>query len=245
MNEYVPLGQEETLKLIELSQSGNENAKEKLIVHNIALVKSIVKKYVGKGIEYDDLYQLGCMGLVKAISNFDVSFNVRFSTYAVPMIAGEIKRFMRDDGMIKVSRSLKELAIKAMSSQEKFLAQNGHEATISEIAKDIDADVEDVMMALESAMPHMSIYEPVYESDSEIAIVDKIADDSMSESGMVDRIMLKELLATLEAKERQIIVMRYFQDKTQTEVAKAMGVSQVQISRLENKILEKMRKRVM
>ena len=244
MNENAQLSHEETLKLIKLAQRGDEQAQEILTLRNAALVKSVVKRYMSRGAEYDDLYQIGCMGLVKAIRKFDDSYDVRFSTYAVPMIAGEIKRFLRDDGMIKVSRSLKELAAKAAAAREEISARTGKDATLNEIAEAIDADAEEVVMALEAARPHMSIYEPAYGEDDGTLVVDRVQDGHADEMALtLNRVMLKELLGTLEPRERQIIIMRYFVDKTQNEIALLMGVSQVQISRLESKILRKLREK--
>ncbi len=212
------------------------------VKHNTALVKSIVKKYLGRGVEFDDLFQIGCLGLVKAIQNYDEQFNVRFSTYAVPMIAGEIKRFLRDDGMIKVSRSIKELATKAVAAQERLRRTLGGDPGILELAKEVDAEPEDIAVALEAVRPHVSLYEHVYDDGSDATLLDRMQlSDGAEDTGVVDKILLKELLGQLEARERQLIVLRYFQDKTQSEIARLMGVSQVQISRLENRIISKLR----
>lgn len=212
-----------------------------MVKRNIALVKSIIKKYLNRGVDYDDLFQIGCLGLVKAIKNYDPAYQVRFSTYAVPMIAGEVKRYLRDDGMVKVSRSLKELAIKVAAAQEKLNLRFGREAGIMEIAEETGADPGDIVMALEASRPHASIYDPVYGDDSDACVMDKLASDEDCESGIVNRILLKELLSQLDPRERQLIMMRYFMNKTQSDTAKELGVSQVQVSRLESKILKKLR----
>ncbi|HOR13422.1 MAG TPA: SigB/SigF/SigG family RNA polymerase sigma factor [Clostridia bacterium] len=241
MNDASPLPHEEVLALLEKAHKGAQDAMETLVRHNTALVKSIVKRYLGRGVEFDDLYQIGCLGLVKAIQNYDALFAVRFSTYAVPMIAGEIKRFLRDDGMIKVSRSVKELAVRAVAAQERLRRLNGSDPGILELAKEVDAEPEELAVALEAMRPHLSIYEHVYDDGSEATLLDRMEHTGGEDSGVVDRILLKELLCKLEARERQLIVLRYFQDKTQSEIAKLLGVSQVQVSRLESRILNKLR----
>ena len=239
MNDSAPLKHEEALRLLALAKEGDESAQELLVKRNIALVKSIIKKYLNRGVDYDDLFQIGCLGLVKAIKNYDPAYQVRFSTYAVPMIAGEVKRYLRDDGMVKVSRSLKELAIKVAAAQEKLNLRFGREAGIMEIAEETGADPGDIVMALEASRPHASIYDPVYGDDSDACVMDKLASDEDCESGIVNRILLKELLSQLDPRERQLIMMRYFMNKTQSDTAKELGVSQVQVSRLESKILKK------
>ena len=176
MNENAPLTNEETKELIRRAQEGDAGAQERLTLCNTALVKSIVKRYLNRQVEYDDLFQIGCMGLVKAIRNFDLSYDVRFSTYAVPMIAGEIKRFLRDDGMIKVSRSLKELAAQAAAAREKLSAERGRDVGVSEIAAELGVDAEEVAAALEAARPHMSIYEPAYGDNSDALMLDHVQD---------------------------------------------------------------------
>ncbi len=237
------LSHKQTQELIRLAQQGDEGAQEKLVLCNTALVRSIIKKYQGRGAEYDDLFQIGYLGLVKAIQNFDLSLGLRFSTYAVPMIAGEIKRFLRDDGMVKVSRSLKELAMRAVAAQEQLSTQLGRDAGIREIAAFLEEDPSDVAMAMEAIRPHISLYEPAYGEDSEAIIEDRLASAGDETELAINHVLLKELLCVLEPRERQIIMLRYFSDKTQGEIAKQLGVSQVQISRLENKILGKLRMR--
>jgi len=235
------LTQAETTALLLRVQQGDEQAKETLVSRNLALVKSVVKKYLGRGVEYDDLYQLGCMGLVKAILHFDLRYDVRFSTYAVPMIAGEIKRFLRDDGMVKVSRSLKELAVRAMAVQDRLQKQGQPDPGIQEIAKELDVSAEELALALDAGRPCVSLNEPVYEDESTER--QELVEDEQQETALVDRLLLKQLLSELEPREKQIIILRYFRDKTQTEIAGMLGVSQVQVSRLESRIIKKLRER--
>lgn len=233
-----PLTHEETMALITAAHGGDPLAEETLVQRNLALVKSIVKKYLGRGVEYDDLFQLGCMGLVKAIQHFNTAYDVRFSTYAVPMIAGEIKRFLRDDGMVKVSRSVKELAVRAVSVQERLRRTTGSEPGVQEIARELGVDAEEVALALDAGRPHLSLNESRFEDDDGER-QDFLA-DTAAEGKMFDRLLLKELLVKLDARERQLIVMRYFKDRTQTQIAEVLGVSQVQVSRLESKIIKKL-----
>ena len=217
MNENAPLTNEETKELIRCAQQGDTGAQERLTLCNTALVKSIVKRYLNRQVEYDDLFQIGCMGLVKAIRNFDLSYDVRFSTYAVPMIAGEIKRFLRDDGMIKVSRSLKELAAQAAAAREKLSAERGRDVGVSEIAAELGVDAEEVAAALEAARPHMSIYEPAYGDTSDALMLDHMQDGADEMGDTLNRVLLKELLGTLEPRERTIIMLRYFPIKRKTK----------------------------
>lgn len=233
-----PLTHEETMTLILAAHDGDTAAEETLVQRNLALVKSIVKKYLGRGVEYDDLFQLGCMGLVKAIQHFNTAYDVRFSTYAVPMIAGEIKRFLRDDGMVKVSRSVKELAARAIGVQERLRRSTGSEPGVQEIARELGVDAEEVALALDAGRPHLSLNESRFEDDDGER-QDFLA-DTAAEGKMFDRLLLKELLVKLDARERQLIMMRYFKDRTQTQIAEVLGVSQVQVSRLESKIIKKL-----
>lgn len=234
------LSHEETLDLLQQARHGVEEAKEDLFTHNVALVKSVVRKFTGRA-DYDDLFQLGCMGLVKAINNYDESYNVRFSTYAVPLIMGEIRRFLRDDGIIKVSRPMKDLYSKAMITKNKLSSKTGAEPGVEEIAAELGVDPEEIVQAMEAARMPASLNAAVREdSGNDILLADCIGVDDDSGSA-VDRVMLGELLTTLPARERQIIVMRYFLEKTQTEIAKQLGISQVQVSRMESKIMRKLR----
>lgn len=234
------LTHEETMQLIALAQHGDDSAREELVVRNMALVGSIVRGYLGRGAEYDDFMQIGSIGLIKAIDGYDAQFGVRFSTYAVPMISGEIKRFLRDDGIIKVSRSLKENALKIYRASESLKKSLGREPHISEIAEQTELDPEEIVHALEAVRSPISIYEPVYEdTGGNRLLLDTIA--ASGDDELIDKLLTGELISKLNDRERSIIYMRYFDDKTQSEIAKAIGVSQVQVSRLLNKALAKLR----
>lgn len=232
---------EETMALIRRAKKGDEEARERLVNGNLALVKSVVRRYLGRGADYEDLLQLGSLGLIKAIDHFDPAFGVRFSTYAVPMIAGEIKRFLRDDGAIKVSRQLKELMRRVMTAREALLQETGREAGVLEIAARLGVSAEDVSAALDAHRPVCSLSEPVTEGDEDGAARGDSLKGPASENEWINRLLVKELLGTLDARERQIIVLRYFRDCTQARVAEALGVSQVQVSRLESRILARLR----
>ena len=243
MNDTSRLTYERTMELIPLAKGGDVEAMDELVRCNMALVRSIVKKYVNRGVEYDDLYQIGSMGLVKAVKNFDPAYNVRFSTYAVPMIAGEIKRYLRDDGMIKVSRSLKELAGKAAAAQVELSSSLGRDPGIQELAEYMGENPEDISMAMDASRPHISIYEPVYGDEGDALVMDKLTGSGDGDDDALDRILLQQLMSILEPREQKIIMLRYFRDKTQSEIAASMGISQVQVSRLESRIMKKLRER--
>ena len=229
---------EKTSDLIQKSKNGDKDALDALIVENTPLVKSVVRRYSGKNVEYDDLMQLGSMGLLKAIKNFDENFNVRFSTYAVPMIAGEIKRFIRDDGAVKVSRALNLLAYNIGKFKDDFSKTNNREPTIDEISKEFNVDKEEVVFALDSTRYPLSLNDT--QGDDEGApLIDKIGENTSND--LDDKIILKGVIKDLPEREKKIIILRYYRDKTQSEVAGIMGVSQVQISRIENKILSKIK----
>ncbi len=233
----------DTFELIKLAQKGDREACDTLVKENMGLIWSVVRKFSNRGYELDDLFQIGAMGLVKCINKFDLNYDVKFSTYAVPMIIGEIKRFIRDDGIIKISRSLKELAIKGKYVQEQILKERGEAPTISEVAMRLEVDVEDLALALESNREVESLYATVYQGDgSPVFLIDKIEQGSNNEEKIVDSISLNEVIEKLPPKEKQIIELRYFKDKTQSQVAQEVGVSQVQVSRIEKKVLENMRK---
>ena len=233
---------EKTKELILLSQSGDIEAKEILLKENIPLIKSIVKRYKGKNIEYDDLMQLGSLGLVKAINNFNPDFGVRLSTYAVPMITGEIKRFIRDDGAIKVSRALKTMSYKIGKFVEEYQQNNAKEPEIGVIAKQFDIDEQEVVYILDSSKMPVSIYEK-NDDDNGKSLIDRLS-DSTTEEDMLDKLTLKDCIQKLPQREKLLIVLRYYKDKTQSEIAKILGVSQVQVSRLESKIIEKLKKQL-
>lgn len=241
MEQFVLLSHEETLALLVKAKTGDKQAKERLVECNYPLIKSIVARFKNKGVEYDDLYQLGCVGFLKAIDNFDPKFEVRFSTYAVPMIAGEIKRFLRDDGNIKVSRALKSLSGKINRFIEDYKKLNEHEPTIGEIAKEFDCLEQDVVFALEALRAPISLSDKDEEKDKSMALIDKLAIDDGGQEKLLMNVAIKEAIASLDERDRKIVMMRYFFGKTQSEIARVLGVSQVQVSRLENKVLEKLR----
>ena len=234
-----------TIALIQKSHEGDEEARTRLVEENTGLVWCVVKRFFHRGVEAEDLFQIGNIGLLKAIDKFDTSFDVKFSTYAVPMISGEIKRFLRDDGMIKVSRSLKELAYKAYLCQERLTELFGREPTVTEIARELEVDCEELLQALDASGEIESIYKPVYAKDGqEIRLMDKLAEKSNEEETVLDHMLLSQLLSSLNKEERQLIYLRYFADKTQSQVGTELGISQVQVSRMEKKILKRMREQL-
>lgn len=239
------LSYEDNLELIEKAKSGDKLALNQISELNFPLVASICKKFLNRGYEYEDLFQIGCIGLVKAVNNFDPKFKVKFSTYAVPMIMGEIKRFLRDDGIIKVSRSVKNTAKQLHYDRENLTKKLGREPTIEELSKFSNIDKEDIIFALESISGPQYLYDTIHQEDgSPVLLIDKLSDNYEESDDLIDRIALKELLSTLDYKSRQVIILRYFKDKTQVQVAKALGISQVQVSRIEKKVLEQMREKL-
>ena len=239
MSEPALLSHEETLELLKAAQNGSKEAAEALIKKNSALIRCIVKKFLNRGVEYDDLYQIGSIGLLKAIQKYDFRYGVRFSTYAVPMVSGEIKRFLRDDGSIKISRSIKENASTMAAVTEKLRHELGREPRIDDISNALGISREEVVLAMESTVPPVSLQKTVYDEDSGVTVADSIPDDDGDKT--FERVWLKEALHSLEPRERKIIVMHYFMDKTQNEIASVLGISQVQVSRLENKVLARIR----
>lgn len=250
---------EQVAELIKKSQAGDRQARDKLIADNLGLVYSVVARFAGRGHDREELVQIGSIGLIKAIDKFDCSYEVKFSTYAVPVICGEIRRFLRDDGPIKVSRSLKENAWKIRQAQRELAQELGREATIEEVSKKTGIDREDIVMALDAAVEVESIYKTVYQSDgNEIFLVDQVVSGQGGSVGcaagsgtgedetarLVNELVVKELLDGLSAEEQTLIRLRYFEDKTQTVVAQALGVNQVKVSRMEKKILLAMRKKL-
>ena len=229
---------DKTRELIKQSQSGDKTATDRLVEENMGLVWSVVKKFTNRGYDPEDLFQIGAIGLIKCINKFDLSYDVKFSTYAVPMIVGEIKRFLRDDGLIKVSRPIKEIAQKAKYMTEEMVQKTGRQPTVTELAKALEVDTEDLIMALDASKEVESLYATIYQGDgSPIYLIDKIDQSESSENNIVDVLALKEIIKTLKPKEQEIIKLRYFSEKTQTEIAKLVGVSQVQVSRIEKKVL--------
>lgn len=237
------LTHEETMELIKKSQSGDSEAREILVESNLGLIRSVLKGFLNRNYDVEDLFQIGSIGLIKAIDKFDVSYDVKFSTYAVPMIIGEIKRFLRDDGAIKVSRSLKQTATLVRNAEEKLSRELGRQPNIHEISEEIGIEKEEITMALESTSQLEYLYDVVYEKDgSPIYLIDKISEEKDYIEDTVDNLILKEVLGQLKPRDRQIIILRYFNDKTQIEVAKLLGISQVQVSRIEKRIFEDIRK---
>lgn len=234
---------DETIALIEQSHQGDKEARDRLVQNNLGLVWSIVRRFDNRGHELEDLFQIGSIGLIKAIDKFDTSFEVRFSTYAVPMITGEIKRFLRDDGMIKVSRSLKENAAKIRAAEMQLQKERGREITLAELQEETGIPVEEIVVALEANVEVESIYKSVYQADGkEICLADKLPEKRNDNELLLNHMLLAQLLQELDEMERELIVQRYFEDKTQTQVASVLGISQVQVSRLEKRILLRMRK---
>lgn len=251
---------EELSVLIEKSQAGDKNAREVLIEGNLGLVHHIVRRFAGRGHDLEDLFQIGTIGLMKAIDKFDLSVGVKFSTYAVPMITGEIKRFLRDDGPVKVSRTIKENGMKVGMARQCLQARLNREPTVPEIAAETGLTEEDIVLAMEAAVEVESLYSALYQDDgSEVYLVDKVVQGECGCVGshvngmgnctdtekekLLDRMLLKQLLDSLEPADRDLILMRYFQNKTQMEIASQLGISQVQVSRLEKKILLRLRER--
>ena len=239
------LSYEDNSQLLPLAKAGDAEAMNRLIEANLPLVTSISKKFINRGYDYEDIYQIGCMGLVKAINNFDDNYNVKFSTYAVQMIIGEIKRFLRDDGIIKVSRNVKSLAKKLHFDKEALTKKLNRDPSIEELAEFSGIDKEEILFALESSASMQYLYEVIHQDDgAPVLLIDKLSENAAEDKNLTEKIALKEALNSLDVKSRQIIVLRYFKDKTQIQVAKMLGISQVQVSRIEKKVLSEMRKQL-
>lgn len=236
------LSNEEMMHLIELAQAGDEQAKQKLVEGNLKLVLSVIQRFMGRGENPDDLFQVGCIGLMKAIDNFDLSQGVKFSTYAVPMIIGEIRRYLRDNNSIRVSRSLRDTAYKAIYAREAFIKKNNREPSVMEVAGEIGISKEDIVFAMDAIQSPVSLYEPVYtEGGDKLCIMDQVRDPKNTEAAWVENIALQEAINKLGERERKIIEMRFYQGKTQMEVASELSISQAQISRIEKNALKSMR----
>ncbi|MBQ7573424.1 MAG: RNA polymerase sporulation sigma factor SigG [Clostridia bacterium] len=237
------LSKKEKDELFKRIKEGDINAREKFIYGNLRLVLSVIQRFNNRGENVDDLFQVGCIGLIKAIDNFDLTQNVQFSTYAVPMIIGEIRRYLRDNNSIRVSRSLKDIAYKALKVKEKMTAVNLKEPTISEVAKELDLPKEDVVFALDAIADPVSLFEPVYHDGGEaIFVMDQVKDTKNSDEAWLENIALNEAMKHLEDREKYILSLRFFQGKTQMEVADEIGISQAQVSRLEKGALKQLRK---
>ena len=231
-----------TLALITKSQQGDKKARDTVFEENTGLINSVAKRFVGRGVEMEDLIQIGSIGLLKAVDHFNASFEVKFSTYAVPMIAGEIKRYLRDDGILKVSRSLKENCVRIYSAREKLEKELGREPVMEEIAQSAQLSVDEVVMSLESGAEVESLHKIIYQGDgNDISLMDRLQEKENGQDAALNRIFLDEILKKLDARERQLIYMRYFKDMTQTEIAAEMGISQVQVSRMEKRILKQLK----
>ena len=231
----------DNIKNIKLAQENNEEAMELLIKNNSGLVWNIVKRFVGRGYEAEDLYQIGSMGLIKAIKRFDVNLDVQLSTYAVPYIMGEIKRFIRDDGIIKVSRQTKELAVKIKQIQNEYMNKNGEEISIIKISEMLKIPKEEVAAAIESSNNVDSIYSVEGANEDYRMLLEKIADNRDEYNNLVDKITLNEIIENLDEREKQVVLLRYYKEQTQSQVGKILGITQVQVSRIEKRVLDKMR----
>lgn len=231
----------DTLTLINRAHQGDKLARDKILIENTGLIWSIVRRFLNRGHEGEDLFQIGCIGMLKAIDRFDTEFDVAFSTYAVPMIAGEIRRFIRDDGIVKISRKIKENQMKIMHQREIYINEKKQEPTIEELEKVCDLTKEEIVMAMDASRNVESIDKEMYSKDSAYTLMDLAEDDTNIEETVLNKIMVQQLMDMLESKERKIINLRYFKNKTQSQVAKEMGMTQVQVSRLEKKILNLMR----
>lgn len=231
----------DTLTLINRAHQGDKLARDKILIENTGLIWSIVRRFLNRGHEGEDLFQIGCIGMLKAIDRFDTEFDVAFSTYAVPMIAGEIRRFIRDDGIVKISRKIKENQMKIMHQREIYINEKKQEPTIEELEKVCDLTKEEIVMAMDASRNVESIDKEMYSKDSAYTLMDLAEDDTNIEETVLNKIMVQQLMDMLESKERKIINLRYFKNKTQSQVAKEMGMTQVQVSRLEKKILKSMR----
>jgi RNA polymerase sporulation-specific sigma factor len=233
----------EVKELIKKSQAGDQASRDLIVQKNTRLVWSVVQRFLNRGYESDDLFQIGCIGLLKSVDKFDLSYDVKFSTYAVPMIIGEIQRFIRDDGTVKVSRSLKEMGNRIRRAKDELSKKMGRIPTVTEISEYLDIPPEDIILAQEAIRTPASIHETVYENDGDpITLLDQI--DDGDEEKWFDKIALKEAIRELDDRERLIVYLRYYKDQTQSEVAARLGISQVQVSRLEKKILQQMKDRM-
>lgn len=238
------LKEKEKMELLIKIKSGDQNAREQLIAGNLRLVLSVIQRFTNRGENPDDLFQVGCIGLMKAIDNFDISHSVKFSTYAVPMIIGEIRRYLRDNNSVRVSRSLKDIAYKAMQVKERLTSESSREPTIEEIAKELDLPKEDVVLALEAIVDPVSLYEPIYSDGGDtIYVMDQIGDKN-GDNNWLEEISLKEAIKNLTPREKKILSLRFFSGKTQVEVANEIGISQAQVSRLEKNALDRIKDQI-
>ena len=237
------LKSEETMELLRRAKQGDQKAREQLIAGNLRLVLSVIQKFTGRGENVDDLFQVGCIGLIKAIDNFNTDLDVRFSTYGVPMIIGEIRRYLRDNSSMRVSRSMRDTAYKVLQAKEKFLAEHQRDPSIEEIARQLGIKREDVVFALDAISDPVSLYEPVYSDGGDtICVMDQVKDSRNTDESWLEQIALKEAIARLSERERHILNLRFFEGKTQMEVSAEVGISQAQVSRLEKNAINQIKK---
>lgn len=237
------LKNEETMELLRRTKAGDQEARRELIEGNLRLVLSVIQRFAGRGENADDLFQVGCVGLIKAIDNFDINQPVRFSTYGVPMIIGEIRRYLRDNSAIRVSRSMRDTAYRVLQAKEKFISEHQREPSIEEIAKLLELKREDVVFALDAIVDPVSLYEPVYsDSGDTICVMDQVRDSKNTDENWLEQIALREAIAKLSDREKRILSLRFFQGKTQMEVSTEVGISQAQVSRLEKNALRQIKK---
>lgn len=239
------LKNDETMELLRRSKTGDREAREKLITGNLRLVLSVIQKFAGRGENADDLFQVGCIGLIKAIDNFDTSLDVRFSTYGVPMIVGEIRRYLRDNSAMRISRSMRDTAYRVLRAKEALLAREQREPTVGEIAKELGIAREEVVFALDAIVDPVSLYEPIYADGTDgLCVMDQVRDRRNTDDSWLEKIALKEAIARLSEREQNILALRFFQGKTQMEVSAEVGISQAQVSRLEKSALAQIRKNI-
>ena len=239
------LKNEEMMELLARAQAGDEESRQTLVEGNLRLVLSVIQRFLGRGENPDDLFQVGCIGLLKAIKNFDLSQNVRFSTYGVPMIAGEIRRYLRDYSAIRVSRSVRDTAYRVLQCKEAMLSETNREPTLEEIAKRLDLPLEEVSGAMDAISAPVSLYEPVYSDGGDpLTVMDQVCDTRNTDEQWIERIALREAIARLGERERKILAMRFYDGRTQMEVAQSIGISQAQVSRLEKNALSAIRKNI-
>lgn len=242
-SELTVLKNERIMELLEKSHRGDKNARDELVSGNLRLVLSVVQRFSGRGEPMDDLFQVGCIGLLKAIDNFDTSQGVRFSTYAVPMIIGEIRRYLRDNSSLRVSRSVRDNAYRALAVKERLTGEKQREPDVEEIAREMGMKKEDIVFALDAISDPISLYEPVFQDGSEtICVMDQVRDTNSSDENWLDGILMKQAVADLSAREKKILALRFYEGRTQTEVASEIGISQAQVSRLEKGVMDKIKK---
>lgn len=233
----------ETMELLRRSKAGDRQAREELIEGNLRLVLSVIQRFAGRGESVDDLFQVGCVGLIKAIDNFDISQPVKFSTYGVPMIVGEIRRYLRDNSAIRVSRSMRDTAYRVLQVRDRFLSENQREPTVEQIAKELDIPREEVVFAMDAIVDPVSLYEPVYSDGGDaVCVMDQVSDNRNTDENWTDLIALKEALKKLDDRERRILSLRFYEGKTQMEVSAEVGISQAQVSRLEKGAINTIKK---